>query len=152
MNGGRNALMWASMHNRVEACEVLLARGADLLAVDPQGRNSLALYGTEAHPTLTPEALALCRARLEEAWRAGPHPSQVQRRKDEAWARRKALLMVLATSGYRPLAHRVAAMPVVDPAAAIPAILLDTTERRHAHLLGQVLSNEGVSRLLVMMQ
>ena len=95
--------------------------------------------------------LAERRIALEEAWRAGPHPSQVQRRRDEAWDRRKSLMQVSAENGYRPLAHRVAAMPAVDPAAAIPAIPLDNAEQVHAHLLGQVLANEGIHRHIVSM-
>ena len=54
-------------------------------------------------------------------------------------------------NGCRPLAHIIAAMPPVDPATTIPAIPLDKAEKRHAHLLGQVLSNEGIHRLVVSM-
>ena len=75
----------------------------------------------------------------------------MQRRRDEAWDRRKSLMQVTAENGYRPLAQRIAAMPPVDPAAAIPAIPLDNAEQRHAHLLGQVLSNEGIHRHIVSM-
>ena len=46
--------------------------------------------------------------------------------KDEAWDRRKSLMQVTSENGYRLLTHRMAAMPPEDPAAAIPAIEIDT--------------------------
>ena len=125
------------------------------MAASNSNQSALTHYGQHVHitgaPPLSPATLAERRTALEEAWRAGPHPSQVQRRRDEAWDRRKSLMQVSAENRYRPLAHRVAAMPAVDPAAAIPAIPLDNAEQVHAHLLGQVLANEGIHRLIVSM-
>ena len=154
-NDGCNALILAAAYDRLPVCLFLLSKGADLMAADNNNWTALTHYGRWVNqlvaPPLSPATLAERRTALEEAWRAGPHPSQVQRRRDEAWDRRKSLMQVSAENGYRPLAHRVAAMPAVDPAAAIPAIPLDNAEQRHAHLLGQVLANEGIHRLIVSM-
>jgi hypothetical protein len=151
-NNGYNALILAALFDKLPVCLFLLSKGADLMAVANNNWTALTDYGNYVHsPPLSPATLAERRAALEEAWRAGPHPSQVQRRRDEAWDRRKSLMQVSAENGYRPLAHRVAAMPAVDPAAAIPAIPLDNAEQVHAHLLGQVLANEGIHRLIVSM-
>jgi hypothetical protein len=145
------ALMAAALFDRLPVCLFLLSKGADLMAATNINWTALTHYGQYAQPPVSPATLAERRTALEEAWRAGPHPSQVQRRRDEAWDRRKSLMQVSSENGYRPLAHRVAAMPAVDPAAAIPAIPLDNAEQRHAHLLGQVLSNEGIHRNIVSM-
>ena len=151
--GGFNALNYAALFDKLPVCLYLLSKGADLMAASNSNMTALTHYGRSAsiNPPLSPATLAERRTALEEAWRAGPHPSQVQRRRDEAWDRRKSLMQVSAENGYRPLAHRVAAMPAVDPAAAIPAIPLDNAEQVHAHLLGQVLANEGIHRLIVSM-
>ena len=152
----KDRFLWTALHHaarydRLDVCLFLLSKGADLLAVDNKGRDALAEYGREAYPSLCPETLASRRDALTAAWRAGPHPSQVQRRRDEAWARRKSLMQVTAENRYRPLSHVSAmlAAEAVGPAAAIPAIPLDNAEQLHAHLLGQVLSNEGIHRHIV---
>ena len=129
-------------------CEFLLSKGADLRVADNQGQTTLTAYLRDLWHHLSPATKALHRAALETAFADGPHPSQVARRN---WERRRWLLQVTAENGYRPLSHRVAAMPAVDPAAAIPPIPLDTAEQRHAYLLSQVLSNEGLHRLIVRM-
>ena len=83
--------------------------------------------GQQVHPSLSPETVADRRDALTAIWRAGPHPSQMQRRRDEAWDRRKSLMQVTAENRYRPLSHVSAmlAAEAVGPAAAIPAIPLD---------------------------
>jgi len=146
---GWTALMSASIHDHLPVCEYLVSKGADLMAPNNDGESALDMYGRCV--SLSPDRLAVAHARLVASWRAGPHPSQVQRRKDEAWARRKALMQVLTENHYRPLSHVLAtlAAEAVDPAAAIPDVELDTPAKRHAHLLGQVLSNEGIHRLIV---
>ena len=145
------ALHCAASRDNLDVCLFLLSKGADLLAVNNNGRDALAEYGRYAHPALSPALKASRRDALTAAWRAGPHPSQVQRRRDEAWARRKSLMQVTAENRYRPLSHVSAmlAAEAVGPGAAIPAIPLDNAEQLHAHLLGQVLSNEGIHRHIV---
>ena len=127
-----------------------MSRGADLIVADKHGRTVLKYYGGLAHPTISDADKALRRAALEAAWAEGPHPSQVQRRKDERWARRWPFVFVLVTRGFRPLLRRALAIAAaIDPAAPIPQPLIRTRRQRHAHLLSQVLSNEGIIRLIV---
>ena len=46
------------------------------------------IYGSYADPRLSEETEEEHKAALLDCFRKGPHPSQVQRRKDENWARR----------------------------------------------------------------
>ena len=57
-------------------------------------------------PRLTPAILEERREALRVAFAEGPHESQVQRRRDERWARRWPFMLVLAGSGFRPLEAR----------------------------------------------
>jgi len=113
---------------------------------------ALAHYGVCADPRLSPETKALRVAALEAWWAAGPHPSQVQRRRDERWARRGPLMTVLAEHAYRPLQLRALAIALaaaeLDPAAPIQPVALATSQQRHAYLLGRVFSCEGIVRIL----
>ena len=136
------ALGAAALYDRLAVCLLLLSRGADLMAV-MQGQTALEVYGEIARPRLSPEDLAERRAALEAAWRAGPHPTQVKRRQDEAWARRWPVMQVVVFHGYQPLAYRrdelaAAALP---PSASIPPDDIRTPEQRRLWLLGKVLAN-----------
>ena len=141
--------MIAAFRDQLPVCLFLLSKGADLMAKTNKNWTALTHYGIAADTRLSSTTLAICRGTMEQGWRDGPHPTQVARR--ENWQRRQAILQVTAENGYRPLSHRLAAMPPVDPSAVIPPIPLDTAEQRHAHLLSQVLSNEGLHRLIVRM-
>ena len=57
-------------------------------------------------PIISDADKALRSAALEATWAEGPHPSQVQRRKDERWARRWPFVFVLVR-GSCHLAHRM---------------------------------------------
>ena len=150
----QRALHQAAWSDRFPVCELLIREGgADLMAVSSSGQTALGLYGRDANPPLSPETKALRCAALEAAWAAGPHPSQVQRRRDERWFRRGPILWVLAEHAYRPLLHRLLAAASVaaaaDHAAPIQPVALATSQQRHAYLLGRVFSCEGIVRLLV---
>ena len=157
---GWRPLHFASFDDRLPVCEFLLSKGADLMAVTSQGWTALNHYGHNTFPRLSPETKALRCAALKAAWAAGPHPSQVQRRCDERWARRGPLLTVLAEHAYRPLQHRALALalattsldcarPVQQPPAAV--VLTTSQQQRHAYLLGRIFSIEGIVRLLAAM-
>ena len=152
-HGGNSSLLWAALFDHLPVCEYLLSLGADLTVVSQNNQTALVDYGYGTHPPLPPSTKALRVAALEAWWAAGPHPSQVQRRRDERWARRGPLITVLAEHAYRPLQLRALAMALaaaeLDPAAPIEPVALATSQQRHAHLLGRVLSCEGIVRLLV---
>jgi len=160
-NRGWNALMYAARHDSLDCAVFLLNRGVDLLAVDNQGKTALDLYDTDLNITqyLSKRTKKHCRKVLLSAFAKGPHPSQVQhRRKDECWTRRRALMLVVAQNNFRPLAaHRLEqemARASLDPAIhadaeVVPPVVLDTPEKRRAHCMGQVLSNDGLLRLVV---
>ena len=84
---GWSSLLKAALYDRLWVCEYLLSLGADLMVSDVKFSNVTALtaYGRLVRPgaRLSPETKALRCAALEAAWAAGPHPSQVQRRRDE---------------------------------------------------------------------
>ena len=71
-------------------------------------------------------------------------------------------MLVVAQNNFRPLAARrleqemarASLVPAVDAdahtdAEVPPPVVLDTPEKRRAHYMGQVLSNEGLLRLVV---
>ena len=141
---GWSSLLLAALFDRLHVCEYLLSLGADLMATSNSNRTALAEYGDWVHPRLSREITALRCAALE-AWRAaGPHPSQVQRRRDERWARRGPLITVLAEHAYRPLQLRALAIALaaaeLDPAEAV---VLQTSRMQ------DVLRDEGLVRYVM---
>jgi hypothetical protein len=157
-NDGWNALMIAACKDKIDCAVFLLNRGVDLLAVDNDGKTALDHYGADS--SISQKTKNKRRKILLSAFAKGPHPSQVQRRKDECWSRRRALMLVVAQNNFRPLAARrleqemarASLDPVVDAdadAEVSPPVVLNTPEKRRAHYMGQVLSNEGLLRLVV---
>ena len=147
---GQSKLLTAACYDCLPVCEFFLSKGADLMVASDGGWTALTHYGQHLNPPLSDTDKALRCAALEAAWAEGPHPSQVQRRKDERWARRWPFVFVLVTHGFRPLLHRALAQSLaIDPAAPIPQPVIESKEQRHAHLLTQVLTNEGIVRLIV---
>ena len=148
---GWNALMLAARRDRLSCCLFLLSRGCDLRLVDNQGRSALDLYDTFFN-NHSNEIKNQRRQILRDAFAEGPHPSQIQRRNYE---RRRALLLVVVEHGFRPLAARRLELEMarasLDPTAEaeLPPVLLDTAEKRRAHHMGQVLTNDGLLRLVV---
>jgi hypothetical protein len=65
------------------------------------------------------------------------------------------LILVVVENGFRPLAARRLELEMarasLDPTAEaeLPPVLLDTAEKRRAHHMGQVLTNDGLLRLVV---
>jgi len=145
---GYTALGVAAARGRLAVCLLLLSRGADLKAL-MFGVNALERYGE--YLSLSPEVLAEHRAILEATWRAGPHPTQVKRRKDENWIRRWPAMQVAVFNGYQPLAYRrtqlaIAALP---PSASIPPDDIRTPEQRRAVIMGKVLANPLLWQIVV---
>ena len=112
---GHSSLLCAALLNNLSVCEYLLSLGADLMAANNFNETALANYGDHADPRLSSETQSLRVAALEAWWAIGPHPSQVQRRRDERWARRGPLITVLAENGYRPLQLRTQAITAAAP-------------------------------------
>ena len=135
---GNNALHWAARCDRLLVCEFLLSKGADLMAAANNGNTALSRYGINANRALSPETKALRCAALEAAWAAGPHPSQVRRRR---WESRGPLLWVLAEHGYRPLQLRAQAIAAAAVGAPLPMVQYSPKE--------DVLRSEGLVRYIV---
>lgn len=139
----------ASRWDRPELCRLLVSKGADLLRIF-RGNTALCEYGHRVH--LEDEAKSAARDTLLEAFRNGPHPSQVLLRlRNGNWARRWPLMCVVASCGYRPLepARLALLATAVDPSAKIEPIVLDTPEKRLAYLIGIVLANDGLLRRII---
>jgi ankyrin repeat protein len=148
------ALGWAASFDCLEVCVLLLEAGADLRGAIGIKPGETELYGRFPYH-LSCEVKAERRKLLLKAFINGPHPSQIQRRKNENWARKSIFMIIVAENGFRPLAARrleqELARVSLDPAneAEVPAVVLDTPEKRHAHYMGQVFSNDGLLRLVV---
>ena len=135
---GENALHIAAQRDDLSVCEFLLSKGVDLMAADNDGRTALSHYGCDVDPALSLDTKALRVAALEAAWAAGPHPSQVRRRR---WESRGPLLWVLAEHGYRPLQLRAQAIAAAAVGAPLPLIVHSAKE--------DVLRSEGLVRYIV---
>ena len=144
-NDNYTAVCLAAMYDNLQACLILLNRGADLMAVCHDGRTALTAYGIHAIPPLSNEIKEQRQEQLRVAWVAGPHPSQ-------RWARRWPLMNVLTGCSFRPLAARRLQLEMDRLALGSempPPEPLNTPQKLHAHLLGQVLSNAGLVRSIV---
>jgi len=135
-----------------QVCVLLLANGANLL-VDKLVQPILDTYGSDLRPPLSEDILQVRRAALVAAWEAGPHPSQVQRRKDENWARRSPLLLVLAShDDFLPLAARRAELLELHPAlptnVAIPPLPAHTPQLRRALQLVRIFGHLGLVKIV----
>ena len=110
------------------------------------------IYGSGAKPPLSEETKEEHRAALLDCFRKGPHPSQVQRRKDENFARRLPLMLVMAGCDFRPLLARQLAFlllsPPLPPDAAIPPIEIATVAQKRAFLNMAVFGHEGLLKLI----
>ena len=130
---------------------LLLSRGADLAATMPgtgQQQTALEWCGQSANPPLSVAQKEQRREEMRAAFAAGPHPSQVQRRRDENWERRAAFVSVLVLSGLQPLAARreqlaAAALPHDVP---IPRLPDETPAQRLGNLRAKVFAHEKIWR------
>jgi hypothetical protein len=142
------ALHWAAFKDKPEMCELLLSRGSDLTAMDNEDHTPLDAYGRFARPPLSPAVLASRLARLQAAWRAGPHPSQVQRRRDEAWARRWPFVRVLVGHDFQPTAARKLALDLLHPALPPHAAVPPLQGSRKELLRNKIFVHPGLWRLI----
>jgi hypothetical protein len=148
------ALHFAALYEFIEVCEVLLSKGADLYAVSGHGHTPIDCYRRgctwdSLDDVVVSEAEMQSNiARLEAAWRAGPHPSQVQRRQDEAWARRWPFVQVLVCHDFQPLVDRKRVLKMLYPAlphnVSVPAL----QGARSVLIRDKVLSHPGFWRLI----
>ena len=141
-HAGFSSLLLAALCDRLPVCEYLLSLGADLMAANNINTTALAHYGHQTNPPLSPETKALPVAALEAWGAAGPHPSQVQRRRDERWFRRGPLITVLAEHAYRPLWLRAQAIAAAAVGAPLPLIAYCAKE--------VVLRHEGLARYVIL--
>ena len=147
-NGAWTALCMAAERDHLQVCLILLNRGANLTTVCVCWHKALSHYGIHANPPLSDEIMEQRRQQLRVAWAAGPRPSQRLKR----WTRRYPLMNVLTGCGFRPLAARRLQLEMERLALGSempPPEPLDTPQKLHAHLLGQVLSNAGLVRSIV---
>ena len=131
-----------------------LSRGEDrgatmtVLAGTGELKTALDMRGRYVNPHLSDEELEQRREEMRAAFAAGPHPSQVQRRRDENWERRAAFVSVLVLSGLQPLAARreqlaAAALPHDVP---IPRLPDETPAQRLGNLRAKVFAHEKIWR------
>ena len=146
------ALHFAAAYDQPAACELLLSRGIDLLAEDQEGYTALDMYGMYAESRPTEEEKEQARARLVAAWEAGPHPSQVQRRRDERWARRWPFVRVLVCCDFQPTAARKAMLallhPPLPPDVSIPPLADETPAQHLALLRDKVFTHPGLWKIV----
>ena len=149
---GWTALHCSAIYSYLQVCLLLCSKGADLMAVSHDGCTPLQDYGDNANPPLSEETKEEHRAALLDCFRKGPHPSQVQRRKDENWARRWPFVMIMVGHDFQPLAARrailLAANPPLPPNVRIPPLPNRTRAQRRALLNMRVFCHTGIWRII----
>ena len=149
---GWTSLGVAARKDFLPVCLVLLAHGADLTTKMFDGRNALDWYGSMTTPALSDVELGERVKSLKEAFAEGPHPTQVQRRADERWARRWPFVKVVVCCDFQPLAARKLFLlmlnPPLPPNVAIPGIPIGTPEQKRALLHMQIFGHLGLWKLI----
>jgi hypothetical protein len=144
------ALIIAAVWCHLDVCLLLVTRGANLLATY-DGRTALDPINNS--PNLSDQAKAEHVAALRLAFANGPHASQVQRRKDENWARRWPLMLVLAGHDFLPTAARRLALAALAPAlpthVAIPPLPSRTRAQRRALFFAKVFAHRDLAQRVV---
>ena len=149
---GWTALHWSAFSAHLQVGLLLCSKGADLMAVSNEWFTPLQIYGFRANPRLSLKTKKEHKAALLDCFRKGPHPSQVQRRKDENWARRWPLMLVMTGCNFQPLIARQLALlllsPPLPPDVKIPPIEIATVAQKRAFLNMAVFGHEGLVRLI----
>jgi ankyrin repeat protein len=138
-NYGEDALLYAALWGHPEISLFLIARGADPRVVNNHGRSALTHAGIYTVPDLSPEEQKRIQEQLRVAFWAGPHP-------DARWARRRALMLVLAGCRFQPLAGHAAALQAaaLPTDVPLPPLPNSTPDERRALRHGKVLGNLGL--------
>ncbi len=146
--GGSTALLLAALKDKPKVWLLLIAKGADLRVRNKFNRSALSHYGFGASPRPDPSVKAQRVAELKAAFRAGCHPSQVQRRKDENWAKRWPLMNAAYGSGLLLTAAKKAQLKAtaLPTDAKLPDEPTATEEQRGALRHSKVLGNIGLVR------
>ena len=91
------------------------------MAKNYDGKTALALlhfYGSGS--SFFVEQREKGREELRVLFAEGPHPSQVQRRRDVIWARRWPFMFVVVSCGFRPLPEQLLAGLSLVPLSELP--------------------------------
>ena len=142
-------MLLAALYDKPEMCLLLIAKGADLRVRNNLNWSALFLYGCHASPgPIKPSVKAQRVAELKAAFRAGCHPSQVQRRKDENWAKRWPLMEAATGCGFLLMAAKKAELKAtaLPTDVALPPHPTATEEQRRALRHSKVLGNIGLVR------
>ena len=145
---GWTALLIAALYDNPEVCFLLIAKGADLRVRDYHNRSALSQYGYNIYPSPIPSVKAQRVAELKAAFRAGCHPSQVQRRKDENLAKRWPLMEAATGCGFLLMSAKKAELKAtaLPTDVALPPLPTATEEQRRPLRHSKVLGNIGLVR------
>jgi len=144
----QTALFLAAIRDKPEVCLLLIAKGADLRVRNNLNHSALSYYGFWADNDPTPSVKAQRVAELKAAFRAGCHPSQVQLRKDENWAKRWPLMNVATGCRFLLMAAKKAELKAtaLPTDAKLPPLPTATEVQRRALRHSKVLGNIGLVR------
>ena len=146
---GWTALHLSAYYGNLQVGLLLCSKGADFMAVDIYKRTPLQLYGLNANPPLSQETEEEHKAALLDCFRKGPHPSQVQRRKNENWARRWPFIMIIVGHDFQPLAARRAILnPPLPPNVRIRPLPNRTRAQSRALLNMRNFGHKGIWRII----
>jgi hypothetical protein len=148
---GENALMVAAWSAKLPSCySLILKAGVDLEVKSSLGHTAVGQFGKYVRG-MTVDVKALFVPKLRQAFADGPNPSQVKRRRDVRWGRRRALCLVLAGCGFQPTAARRAELDssALPQDVAIPDEPTETEEERRALRRSKVFGNFFICKLIL---
>ena len=154
LRNGHTCITFAALFDFLSVVLLLISKGADLMERTEDNRTALEWWGEYMlNSPLSHAELAERRAVVFAAFRAGPHPREVQRRADERFAPRAAFMAVVVGCGFLPLEARRLALSLAraslgpaEAAADFLPVALDTAEKRRAYRLREILSNGDLVR------
>lgn len=162
---GWTALHWASYYDHLNCCKTLTRAGASSTicssdkpkgyppwCLSLQGKTALEMYGAGHDPyTLYTRPLGDVVKNERRSVLLKCIAKALIRKREANWERRGNFVFFLASWGYRPLAVRLLELHLAALAvdASLPPIDRSTREANRQYLLGCVLSNDGLVRLMV---
>jgi len=145
-------LHFASIEGYFKICISLLLKGADLMRLGTNNNNSdsLEVYGLYAGMNgikLDKDEIKTHKECMQKVFANGSHPSQVQRRRDEAWIRRWPFMNMISGFQIIPLLYKQELPFPID--VKIPDEILDSKEKKWMNILKKVLGDKNLARIVV---
>jgi hypothetical protein len=142
----------AVVHGHVSICEWLIRKDVvDMEAVNKHGRTSQSLLEKAfalLRPMMTTQECYSGRERVKAAWVDYQIQKEIQRRRNEAWARRWPFVQVVVCHDFQPLLERKLFLEALNPPLP-PDVPIPPLQGTRLELLrNKILTHPGLWRLI----